>query len=360
MSKLNLSSITLDQIFGGAPDNEPEPAAEPQKPVEAPVVEPPKDNPSPPAGDENPAGDDTAGEGDGEGEGDDFDVIGELAKRFGIQPESGKYTDDIEGVAMFARDYAEQQAQNYLGEVLAQYPDVSEYLEYRANGGDPQKYFDARSAAVDFDTIQVSETDTLMQKQLIQRSMTEQGYAAEDIAEMLAEYEESGVLFKQAKMALKGLKKAYGDRQTAIVEEQRRTAQEAEQRELSMWKGIAEVVKSGAATGLIIPDSEKTGFWEWMTKPVGDGKQTQRDIDWASMDPAMITAMQYLAYKKVDFQKLAFRKEQTQKAASLRDKLRTQQASNVTPVTRTKGSSDSGYKPAVKLPFSSLEELGFS
>jgi hypothetical protein len=124
----------------------------------------------------------------------DPSVISELDKILGYEVE-GDFEDSYQGIASYTQSVAEKIADTKLAEIFQQMPEVQKFMQYRINGGDPQKYFQTSSQASRYAGVEIAEDNTSMQKQVVSALMEHQGYNTEEISESLEDLEDTGLLF---------------------------------------------------------------------------------------------------------------------------------------------------------------------
>jgi hypothetical protein len=118
-----------------------------------------------------------------------------LGAKLGYEIE-GEFSEDYDGLAEYTNAVGEQIAKEQLEKIFASMPDVKEYYEYRANSGDPLKYFEAQQAEVDYHAVDLQ--NEAHQKRVIIDGMRQQGFGDEDIARMVESYEDAGILADNA------------------------------------------------------------------------------------------------------------------------------------------------------------------
>lgn len=365
--KLDISKLTLENVFGDAPLE-----GDSGDATTTATTEGQEGNQTPSEGDgtTNPAEstqsantqqpEQPEGEGGAEGETKEVPeapvpVTDEIRNAFGFETDK-TYSDDIPGVIELTRDYATTVAQAQLQEYFDAFPDVREYFQFRQNGGNAVDYFALQNKSADLSSFELKEDDIITQGKVLEAWLADQGYNSDQIRAKIKNYEDAGILFQEAQEAKDLLVKKTEKQKAALIQQQEEARREAERQEQETWTNIAKVVQSGQTKGIIIPDAEKVKFWEWMTK-VDESGQTQRMKQREAMDTETIVALEYLAYRGLDFSKLVRQSQQTAKTQTLRERL----AQNSTsPVTRTESGSDGYQKPnkTGKLPFTAEEVFG--
>ena len=245
----------------------------------------------------------------------------------------------------FTKATADKIAQEQMQNVFSAFPDVQEYLNYRANGGDPKQYFQTAAPERDFSAMEVSEGDVVTQKQIVGAYLEGQGFDQSEIKETLEDYEDAGILERHAKKALTRLQTKQAQDKKSLIERQQQEAQAQAQENEKMWTEINGLVQQGSLKGLTVPERDKKRFFDWMASPIDQQGNSQRSVDRANLDQETLLALEYIVYKGFDLSKLIANNNTTQQARSLRSKLSKGTSSN----SRMKNSKP-GYTKAQKLP----------
>jgi hypothetical protein len=140
---------------------------------------------------------------------------------------------------------------------------------------------------------------------------------------MIESYEDKGKLYEKATQAGGALAKAQENQRAQVMERQRAEAAQREQQAVEAWNGVKETItKADDLAGLPITAREKTAFIDYISKPVDQYGRTQRDIDFQTMDIQKQLAVDFLAFKKLDFGKFIGKKANTVAAENLRSRLK--------------------------------------
>lgn len=276
-------------------------------------------------------------------------IIATLSEKLGYEVE-GEFAEDYDGLAGYTNAVADQIANERLEKIFASYPDVQEYFEYRANNGDPIRYFEAQQAELDYNSLTVDD-NLATQKRVVMDGMRQAGFGEEDITEMVDDLQDSGLLKKQAERYLGRLQATQADRKGQLLEQQKQQAAQQQAQADAYWNEVQTTIQTGNLKGLSIPQRQRGKFYEWMTNPVNDQGATQRDIDRNNIDQETALAVEYLLYQGFDLQKLAKNAASTQKVSSLKSKL----AAAPSAGSRMKSRTKSGTTKANTIP--SLKDL---
>jgi hypothetical protein len=335
-NSLGLEGIDVKNYFNSldAPNPEPEPTPDPEptpepdpepepEPVPAPEPTPePDPDPSPePEPEPEP-------EPDPEPDPDDFNVFQELGKNLGYEIE-GDFEDNVDGLAGYTKAVATKMFEENFNEIFETYPDVADYMKYRVNGGDPEKYQEVVTASP-LDT-EVTEEDIALQKTLVQKYLKAQEYSDEEVNEMIDDYEDSNLLYKEAKRARARLIQKNEKQKQKLIEEQAKAAEAAEKQREEQMEQITELVNKGTVNNVKISDKDQKEFLKWMYNPVDRSGKTQRQLDMEKVDAEAALAMEYLLYKGLDFQSLAESVVTTKKARSIKGQFSKDNKKRVSP-----------------------------
>lgn len=354
---LDLSQVSVANLLNDdAPSNIPAPEVEETPEVAEGRVQEAPETPEAEADtdyEEQETGDDTVEETEASEESEateeEVGVIDVLRSKLGYEVE-GEFAEDYDGVVAFTQTVANEIAKEQLDSVFAQFPDVEQYLQYRYNGGDPKRYFQATAPQVDFSAIEIDPEDVSTQRGVVQEFLVRSGYTAEEIAETIQDYVDAGILERQATRSLGKLQKMQQQEAASILEKQQQEAQQRQQQVQQQWINIQNTINAGTVRGFEIPTADRKKFFSWMSDAVDNQGNTQRLIDRQSMDIETQVAMEYLLWKNFDLNKLVANRNNTQKAQNLKQKLQ----QNNTASKRMKGGQTS-YKAPKKLP--SLKDL---
>ena len=294
--KIQLDDITFDDVIGGGgvttiPDTE-----EPLEPQEEQEIEELEDV-----------------------EEDGYD---ELAIESDDDIEDGDYDDTPEGIAELTTDIASQIADDRIDEVMEAFPLVKQHLDYVLAGGDSQRFMEANDPTKDYSLLEIDESDTRTQKQLLSNYFATKGHDKEFIEEMVNDFEDTGKLYTKAEAAKTALSNLQTAQRSQMVEEQRHQQVAQEEKLTEFWNGVADTIEeSKEFAGISVPDRDKNKFFDYLSTPVTREGQTQRDIDHQDADMDIKLAIDYLMYKGFDLGGLVETKAKTQNARSLKDRI---------------------------------------
>ncbi len=275
-------------------------------------------------------------------------IIDELKQKLGYEVE-GDFDDNVDGLMEFTKGTADQMAQDQIETFFERFPDVREYMNYRADGGDPKKYFGSMDTELDYSTIEINSDDISTQKQLVSKTLEAQGFTPEEIKETLEDYEDAEILEKHANKSLQRLKRKQETDKSKLVESQREFAEKQEKENEQRWQEISTIIDTGTLNGLNVPQREKKKFFDWLAVPVDKQGNSQRTLEREKISQETMLSLEYIMYKGFDLNKLAENTLKTKKAQSLRKRL----GGATTASSRLKGGKT--QKAGISLP--TLDEV---
>ena len=253
---------------------------------------------------------------------EDDSVISEIMDKLGYDVENANYEDTPEGIAELTSDIASQIADDRIDEVMEAFPLVKEHLDYVLAGGDSQRFMEANDPNRDYNLLEIDENDTGIQKQLLSSYFATKGHDKEFIEEMVNDFEDTGKLYSKAEAAKTALSNLQEAQRSQMVEEQRQQQAVQEEKLTEFWNGVADTIEESAEfAGISVPDRDKNKFFDYLSTPVTQEGQTQRDIDHQDADMDIKLAIDYLMYKGFDLGGLVETKAKTQNARSLKDRI---------------------------------------
>ena len=337
-NKLDFSAISFDDVIGGgAPGLEVAKMEEPQE-VEAPEeIENELDEDAKERGDEDHEDyvDEDYDQGqdnntvEDEYEDDDSDVeleddgtvAEQISKILGFEVENN-YADTVEGITEFVRDVSQEVAEAQLQELFEQFPEVQQHLDYVLSGGESSQFFEAYNPQADFNKIELAENDILTQKNLLAQYFQVKGHDEAFIREMIGDYEDAGKLYSKANIAKDELAKVQQHQSQRMMELQREQQEQREAQEQEFWDGVANTLEAGVEFGgITIPDRDKRDFFDYISNPVDETGNTQRDLDYQEADIDIKLAIDYLLYSGFELGDIINTKTKSVSARNLRDRI---------------------------------------
>jgi len=164
---------------------------------------------------------------EGQDEEESVSVIEALKSQTGIDT-GEEYNDDLEGAAEYINDAVQEQTQQQINQVIESLPeDVQTYMQYRANGGDPDEFMQTFNS--NWNDTELQEDNPDQHETIVRNRLKEEGWDSEEIDEAISDYKESGVLYNEAKRSLNRLQSIEEQRQENLVEKQEEQRQQQQQ-----------------------------------------------------------------------------------------------------------------------------------
>ena len=154
--------------------------------------------------------------------------------------------------------------------------DVQKLDEFVRNGGKLEDYFQAGNG-IDYETIDI--TDENNQKKVITALYKEKGWDDARITKKLERYEDAGVLEDEAEEAVELLKKIEAEKKEALLEGQKKTAEEAKQKQQKFYGDVVNEIKAlSDIRGIKISKDDRARLAEYIFKYDSNGvTQYQKD-----------------------------------------------------------------------------------
>jgi len=326
--KLNIDSLTLDSVLGDGVETV-EDVQDVVEEVPQEVEEEVQDeNVDPQVGDEDADDDyyeqpeeETYVEDEHEEDGEPASVAAEVARTLGFELE-GDYDDSLEGITNFVRDISQNAAEDQLQSLFEQFPEVQQHLDYVLAGGDSREFFQKQGQQVDFNAIEITEDNVTMQRAVLAQYLQNKGHDTEFIQDTIDTYEASGKLYNNAERAKQHLAQFQEQEQQMLMEQQQQEYEAFQEQQNEFWNEVANTIESGNEfAGVKIPDREKSNFFDYISQPIGDNGETQRDLDYQEAGTDIKLAIDYMLYSGFDLNGIIEKKAKTQAARNLRDRI---------------------------------------
>lgn len=166
--------------------------------------------------------------------------------------------------------------------------EVEKLDEFVRNGGDLKDYFSI-DADIDLDNIEVEDNE-INQKLIVKEFLKEKGFSAKQIDKKITKYEDAGILEDEATDALEALKDIKAERKEKLLEEQQKSAREAQKQQQTFFNNVVSEIKGmDSIYGIEIPEKDKRALLEYIFKPDAEGV-TKYQKDYAKSLKNLITS----------------------------------------------------------------------
>lgn len=166
--------------------------------------------------------------------------------------------------------------------------EVEKLDEFVRNGGNLKDYFSI-DADIDLDNIEVEDNE-INQKLVVKEFLKEKGFSAKQIDKKITKYEDAGILEDEAVDALEALKDIKAERKEKLLEEQQKSAREAQKQQQTFFNNVVSEIKGmDSIYGIEIPEKDKRALLEYIFKPDAEGV-TKYQKDYAKSLRNLITS----------------------------------------------------------------------
>lgn len=166
--------------------------------------------------------------------------------------------------------------------------EVEKLDEFVRNGGNLKDYFSI-DADIDLDNIEVEDNE-INQKLVVKEFLKEKGFSAKQIDKKITKYEDAGILEDEAVDALEALKDIKAERKEKLLEEQQKSAREAQKQQQTFFNNVVSEIKGmDSIYGIEIPEKDKRALLEYIFKSDAEGV-TKYQKDYAKSLKNLITS----------------------------------------------------------------------
>jgi len=278
-------------------------------------------------------------------------LVKDISEGFGVEglnPE--EYSDDDEGFKKLVKDSASKIAETQIASFLGQNELLKKHAEFVLKGGDSKTFLETFYPK-EVTEEELTETAEHVQDAYLREFFSLKGFAKEEAEEMIKDFEIAGKKFERAQKAKEAIQKAREERKQQLLVEQEKVIQSQKEAAEKQWQEIkTKVTSDGRVKDIQIKETDKSAFYDYISKPVDKQGRTQRQIDAESADTETRLLVDYLMYNKFDFTKLIAVKKETEAARALRKNASKQQQS----LPKGGSAGGGGYKKTVN-----LDELDF-
>lgn len=255
----------------------------------------------------------------------DEPVVDIIIKKAGfeLKGDDGKpllFEDTEEGIIQAALAIGKASAIKEREDLIKSDPEFEEFIEHKKRGGSLRDFAEKKTNS--FSNIKLDENNEGQLMNIIMTDLLATGMS-EDQAKITADmYKDTKRLKEFGKAAFERLVKNEKE-----VEEAEKKAFETRQKDYTEqvqnhWKSVKEVVNKGALNNLVIPEADKEAFYKYIAMRADDKGRSQRDLDMSKLPLERSLQLDYFLFKGFDLSKLITNAASTQRARTLRDKLK--------------------------------------
>lgn len=249
--------------------------------------------------------------------------IKSIASKLGIELKEGEeYEETEEGLIELTQRAAEEFADTKLNGWLESLPPVaSDFFDYlqmlgeEANEDNIKSFFTAVNPEIDYKSVDMENVDA--QKAVMRTFFKKNGFSDDEIKESIDDMEVAGTLIKQAKMAASKLATMQEKQRQELLTEQKEKDRVKKENNQKFFNNVKQVIETGKVNNFTIPVTEKKAIFDYDTQ--GD---FMKDLNEILKDPSKRVELAIAVKNKFNLNKYISNAAQTQKANTLRDKLK--------------------------------------
>ena len=257
-----------------------------------------------------------------EADGIEETVITEVLNNLGYELE-GDYADTVEGLTQMTQDVAQTMAEDQLDNLFEQFPEIQKHLEFVLNGGDSTQFYNMGNRMGSISNAQVTEDNVMMQRAVLTEYFRVKGHDDDFISELLTDYEVGDKLYGKAVKAKEALLKYEQAQQAQTLEQQKAQQQQTRQEAQNFWSDVNSTIQDAREfSGIVVQQRDKKKFFDYVSQPVDQYGNTQRDLDHENAEMDVRLAIDYLMFKGFKLEDMIKAKAKTETAKTLRKQIR--------------------------------------
>lgn len=249
--------------------------------------------------------------------------IKSIASKLGIElGEDEVYEDSEDGLIEFTQRAAEEFADAKLNGWLEALPPIAsdffDYLQMLGEDATEEKvksFFTAVNPEIDYKSVDLTNED--VQKSVMRTFYKKMDYTDDEIKEAIEDLEIAGTLSKQAKTASTKLAAIQEKERSLLLEQQKEADTIKKQNTQKFFGNVKQVIDNGKVNNFTIPVNEKKAIFDYDTQGT-----FMKDLNEILKDPTKRVELAIAVKNKFNLNKYITAAAQTQKANSLRDKLK--------------------------------------
>lgn len=251
----------------------------------------------------------------------------ELIQNIGIEilDENGKpkeYEESVNGLVNLVKDVAEEINKKEKKEFFETFPVIADLVKHLQRGGKQEDFFKAKTES--WLNVSLKEADEITKLDIIVKDLVAKGFEAKDAIETANLYKDTNKLDEKSEIALKSRQEAEKLDNKQKDDAINREIEEENKKIIETWKNVEKVVNKGKLSEIFIPEIDKKGFYEYISKAVNEDGYSQLAIDRAELEIEQKLLLDYLVYKKLDLSKLVKNIKITEKTTTLRGRLQSE------------------------------------
>lgn len=253
-------------------------------------------------------------------EAEELPLVESIRQSLGYDIE-GDFEDTEEGIQLLVERATEKATESSVEQYFSKYPEVKELKDYIELGGDPNDFLQTKFPEVDYTKVELSEDESQQEKIVRQELSQVRGMSNEEINAEIEDYKNGGILENKAKRSLTALKNKQQSDKDNLIKSQAEEKEEYLKQVENHWKNVETTLKEKTELkGVKIPSKDKDSFFEYLSKPVSEGK-SQAMIKQEEADLETRLLIDYMFYKDLKFSDLITRAAKDHNAKTLRQKM---------------------------------------
>lgn len=257
---------------------------------------------------------------------EDENLIFSMAKKMGIElPEGVEFEDTEEGLAEFNEYASDIKADIKLNNKFESMHPIAgnffDYMEMLGEDATPEQikaFFTSVNPEINYNNIDLNSED--VQKAVMKTFYKKMEYTDEEIKTELEDAELAGTLKRQSETASKKLA-AMQEKENAVeIEKQKEVARIQKENTQRFFGSVKNIIESGKVNNFNIPVIERKAIFDYDATG-----QFMQDINSALKDPEKRVELAIALKNKFSLNKYIQAAAATQKATSLRDKVKSSQ-----------------------------------
>lgn len=209
-----------------------------------------------------------------------------------------EYQTNKEGLKQYLDDYKNAGINDFKQQLFGAYPVLIDVFNHVRAGNDMSTY----SAQKDYSSIEFKQTDTQVHEEIIKENLRQRGNKENQLDLMTKAIIDSSNSFEAAKEAKQEIAERKQQKEQALIEANEARQKQQIEEERKYWNDVKNVINSELKTSSVgnitIPQADKAGFFDYISKGQGQQGYTQAQIDSNNMSLEDTLFLQYLMYKK--------------------------------------------------------------
>ena len=221
------------------------------------------------------------------------------------------------------QDVAQTMAEDQLDNLFEQFPEIQQHLEFVLNGGDSSEFYSQSNRLNTVANVNITENNVNAQQAVLVEYFRVKGHDDAFIAELLEDYASTDKLFDKSVKAKEALLKYEQAQRSQQMENQKQAQAEQRQEAQNFWSSISDTIQeSREFSGIVVQQRDKKKFFDYISQPVDNQGNTQRDLDHESAEMDVRLAIDYLMFKGFKLEDMIKAKAKTETAKTLRKQIR--------------------------------------